>query len=186
MRIVFSRGDRGLTLATIYRPDGLVVGLPSYSVKHHVPHDLAHAVAERAFGLADGLFGSIASGAMFDNMIVVSGRQRHHAAQRSKQILRANKRALTTAELLAGVLHQAVEGPKIDPVAQARHDWGILHEKPFPWRDDQVLKAVATLRELADRWSELGQEETLEFVWPDRLVKLSGVGPRLPGRGDRT
>jgi hypothetical protein len=171
MRIVFSHADRGTTVATVHRPDGVVVRLPSYSVKHRVPHDLAHAVAERAFGLTDGVFGSIASGAMFDNMSVVSGRQRHDAAQRSKRILRANKRALTTAELMAGVLHDAVEGPMTDPAAKARHDWGIVREEPFPWTDDQVREAVATLRDLANQWSELGPEGELEFLWPDRLVK---------------
>jgi hypothetical protein len=170
MRITFRRAPRGESIATIYRGDGVVLELPSYSRKHRVPHDLAHAVAEREFGLSDGVYGSIAGGAVFDNMRVVSGRTRHDAAVRSKEILRANKSALTVAEIMAGVLHHAVESPKgFVATAEVRHDWGIVRVEPFPWSDDQVNAAVEQLRGLADRWDELGPEEGLDFLWPDRL-----------------
>lgn len=172
MRIVFARVARGESIATIYRNDGVVVELPSFSRKHQVPHDLAHAVAEREFGLADGVFGSIAAGAMFDNMRVVTGRPRHDAAARSKRILTANGRALTLAELLAGVLHRAVEGQDDLPATEsARRHWGMVREDPFPWTDEQVTAAVDTLRDLARRWAALGPAESLEFRWPDRLVE---------------
>lgn len=64
-----------------------MVELPSYSRTHRVPHDLAHAVAEREFGRADGVFGSIAAGAVFDNMRVIAGRPRHDAAARGRRVL---------------------------------------------------------------------------------------------------
>ena len=170
MRIVFRRAPRGESIATIHRRDGVVLELPSYSRKHRVPHDLAHAVAEREFDLSDGVYGSIASGAVFDNMTVVSGRPRHDAAKRSKEILRANKKALTVAEIMAGILHRAVENPKdFVATAQARHDWGIVRAEPFPWSDEQVNAAVETLRGLADEFDRLGPDEGLDFWWPDRL-----------------
>jgi len=58
VRIVFTRVPRGESIATIY------VELPSFSRTHRVPHDLAHAVAERDLGLARGIFGSLAAGAL--------------------------------------------------------------------------------------------------------------------------
>lgn len=76
----------------IHCPDGVVVWLPSYSRKWRVPHDVAHAVTERELGLAQGVFGSIASVAVFDNMQVVSGRPRHDARAVSARILRSNAR----------------------------------------------------------------------------------------------
>jgi hypothetical protein len=171
MRIVFTHTARGGTVATIFRNDGVVVELPSFSRKHRVPHDLAHAVAEREFGLVDGVFGSIAAGAMFDNMRVLTGRPRHDAAARSRRILAANRRALTVAELMAGVLHHAVEeAGEVGVTETARHDWGIVSQDPFPWTDDQVTAAVEVLRDLAERWAALACGETLEFRWPDRLV----------------
>jgi hypothetical protein len=170
MRIVFSRDPHGGSIATIHRGDGVVLELPFHSRKHRVPHDLAHAVAEREFGLSDGLYGSIAGGAVFKSMRIVSGRPRYDAAKRSKEILHANKKALTVAEIMAGVLHHAVESPQgFVATAQARHDWGIVRAEPFPWSDEQVNAAVEVLRGLADRWDELGPDEGLDFFWPDRL-----------------
>lgn len=171
MHIVFTRGVAGFSTATIHRNDGVVVELPSYSRTHRVPHDLAHAVAEREFGLADGVFGSIAAGAMFDNMRVVAGRPRHDAAARNRRVLAAHQRALTVAELLAGVLHDAVEHGRIRSApAKARHDWGIVNETPLSYTDRQVLAAVEALAELAARWDGLPVGGTLEFRWPDELI----------------
>lgn len=171
MRIVFSRAGRGGSVATIYRTDGVAVELPFYSRKHQVPHDLVHAVAERELGLSGGLIGSIAGGAMFKGMRVVSGRQRRDPVERSRRVLNQNKRALTTAEVMAGVLHREVNGESAaDPAAQARHDWGIVNQGPFPWTDEQILSAIETLRELAAAWERLGPAESLGFSWPDRLI----------------
>jgi hypothetical protein len=180
MRIVFTRAERGESIATIYRPDGVVVELPSYSRKHRVPHDLAHVVAEREFGLADGVFGTVAAGGLFDNVKVVSGRTKHDAAARSKRILDANKHALTRAEIMAGVLHAAVEGTATrSPGPAARHDWGIVSQDPFPWTDAQVNAAVEVLREVMRAWE---RDNTVDFFWPDRLVKpvpaAAGGSPR--------
>jgi hypothetical protein len=172
--IVFARAARGESIATIYRTDGVVVELPSYSRKHRVPHDLAHAVTEREFGLADGVFGSIVAGAMFDNMRIVAGRPRHDAAARSTRILTANKQALTLAEVMAGMLHHAVEGPPdafTTATEAVRRGWGSIRQEPFPWTDDQVITAVDTLRDHAHRWATLGPEDSMEFLWPDRLTE---------------
>lgn len=171
MRIVFARAERGESIATIYRDDGVVVELPSFTRKHRVPHDLAHAVTERELGLADGVFGSIAAGAMFDNMRVVAGRPRHDARARSKRILDANRRALTAAEILAGTLHHAVEHPdRMCAVEAVRRGWGSLRPEPFPWTDSQVTAAAGALREQAARWDAVGPADVLELQWPRRLV----------------
>jgi hypothetical protein len=177
MRIAFMPVTQGESTAMIYRNDGVVVALPSFSRKHPVPHDLAHAVAEREFGLVDGVFGSIGAGAMFHNMRVVAGRPRHDAVARSKRILAANTEAIIVAEIMAGVLQHAVDGTAETKAAQsARHDWGIVREDPFPWTDTQVNTAVDTLRELGRRWVALSRGEGLEFLWPDRLIETVPAG----------
>jgi hypothetical protein len=186
VRIVFAHAPRGGSVATIFRNDGVVVELPSFSRKHRVPHDLAHAVAEREFGLADGVFGSIAAGAMFDNMRVLTGRPRHDAVARSRRVLAANRWALTVAELMAGVLHRAVEeDAEVGVTETARHDWGIVSQETFPWTDDQVIAAVGVLRDLAEQWAALACGEGLEFHWPDRLIASvppPGTSHRRSGR----
>lgn len=181
MRIVFTRVPRGESIATIYRPDGVVVELPSFSRKHRVPHDLAHAVAERELGLARGIFGSLAAGALFSNARVVSGRQRYDAAQRSDRILRANSIDLGRSELLGGALGQVVEAGRLaDICARVRHDWAILHTEPCPYSDRQLRDAALTLDRLGQAWQQLRPGEGMDFAWPRRLI--SPVLPALRRR----
>lgn len=179
VRIVFTRVPGGESLATIYRPDGVVVVMPSVSRKHRVPHDLAHAVAERELGLARGIFGSLAAGALFNNVRVVSGRQHHDASHRSTRILRANSIDLGHSELLGGALAHAVEaGCPAEVCERVRHDWAVLHTEPCPYDDRQLHDAARTLDLLAQAWQQLQPDEGLDFPWPDRLISPVPPVPR--------
>jgi hypothetical protein len=177
-RIEFRRATRGESEALVHRPDGVVVWVPSFTRKHRVPHDVAHAVTERELRLAHGVFGSIMAGAVFDNMRVVSGRTRHDARAVSDRILRANARSLSTAECLAGVLHHAVEHHQRVPTAMARRAWGSLNEDPFPWSDVDITRATEALRELDEQWHGIGGDDVLTFAWPRALT----APPPAPSR----
>src|SRR5258707_909697 len=74
MRVEFARRAGGGSLATIERPDGIRLLLTSYDRTNSVPHDLAHFVTERDLGLQRGLWGSIASGALFDSLQILAGK----------------------------------------------------------------------------------------------------------------
>lgn len=167
MRISFRHAPQGESVALIHRGDGVVLALPSYSRKWRVPHDLAHAAAEREFRLDGGVFGCIAAGAVFENMRVTEGRPRHDAKVRSAKILKAAKRSIGVAEVLAGVVHDAVEQRLPTPFEQAREGWGALEQDPFPWTDDDIIRATDTLRELDEQWQ--ASPDPLEFSWPDSL-----------------
>ncbi len=171
MLIEFARAQSGgSTVATIHRRDGVIVQLHGYDQKFRVPHDIAHAVAERELDLADGVFGSIAGGALFAGMTVLAGKSRHDAAARSKRLLSRNSRALTRAEVMAGVVHDAVEHRgEIDAVAKGRVDWGIVHPEPFPWPPEQIERTVSMLEALATEWH---RTHTLRLIWPDRLTSV--------------
>jgi hypothetical protein len=109
-----------------------------------------------------------AGGAVFKDMTVVSGKPRHDAAARSKRLLDANSEALTRAEVMAGVAHDAAEHPTGgSPAEKGRIDWGIVHPEPFPWSDEQIVGAVETLKAVAAQWEAEGR---LGFRWPDRLT----------------
>ena len=182
MLVVFTHSTTGSTVATVHRSDGVIFQLPGFDRKYRVPHDLAHFVTERTLGMSGGVFGSIAAGGVFDNMRLVSGKPRHDAAARSKRLLEANKRTLGMAELLAGVVHRAVEE---DDTGQAavwvRKSWGSLEEGECPWTDAQVNEAVAALVDLAGEWEAQG---TLRVTWPDSLVAPMPV-PHGVKRGRR-
>jgi hypothetical protein len=182
MLIRFTRAASGSTLATIHRRDGVVVELPGYDRKYRVPHDLAHVVAERELRLSGGVFGSIASGAMFSNMRVVQGRPRHDATERSKRLLHGNRRVLGLAEVVAAVVQDAVVRGAGDRVAaEARRTWASVSADPCPWTDRQLAEVVRQLAALTAEFVRRGQ---VEVCWPDAL---SGTVPDRPGikRGRR-
>jgi hypothetical protein len=167
VRVLMEHDDRGRYWSTIQRDDGIVLFLPGYDRKWRVPHDLAHVVTEKQLRLNDGVFGSIAAGAMFENMRVLSGRLRHDPRQRSRQVLRANGPGIGVAELLAGAVHTAVEQRAPGTVvATARRAWGSLREGPFPYPYAELRNAVEALEDLGQRWSRLTADAQLTVDWP--------------------
>jgi hypothetical protein len=187
MRIGFVRLGNGRSLCRMLRPDGVMVEMRDYSVKHPIAHDLVHAVTERELRLARGVFGSVLGGALFDSVRVVSGRPRHDAAARSVRLLRANSRDLTMAEVLAHAVHVALtsDGRPFRTVEQC---WASLRTEPVPWEPDAPARAIATLRELGEAWQRTADGELLELDWPRGLVspvppaREAKAGARSPHR----
>lgn len=168
MLITFVRLPGRSTIATFRRRDGVVLELGGYDRKYRVPHDLAHAVTERNLGMDRGVFGSIAGGAVFDSMRVIEGKQRHDAAERSRRILAANKTTLGIAEVLSGVVHDAVENNDPGSVTgRCLSGWGTFSTDPFPWTEEELAEACATLAELT---AEMGISGKVTLTWPDKLV----------------
>jgi hypothetical protein len=167
MRVLMQHDGQRRYWSTIHRDDNVVLFLPGYDRKWRVPHDLAHIATEKQLRLNDGVFGSIAAGAMFENMRVLSGRLRHDPRQRSRQVLRVNGPGIGVAELLAGAVHAAVEHQTPGTVAAAaRRAWGSLHEGPFPYPEAELRRAVDTLDDLGQRWARLRAGEQLTVDWP--------------------
>jgi hypothetical protein len=167
MLITFARADDGSTIATIRRRDGVVLELPGYDKKYRVPHDLAHAVTERELGMPCGVFGSIAGGGVFTNMSVLAGRIKHDAEDRSTRLLEANKSALGIAEVMAAVVHDAVEYRRAGTaLADAERVWGVLSAEPFPWNGAVLTAAIGALTELA---ADYDRDGLVHVDWPDDL-----------------
>ncbi|MEU4424759.1 hypothetical protein AB0F81_29415 [Actinoplanes sp. NPDC024001] len=182
MQILFAHSTVGSHVATVHRDDGVVLQLPGNDRSHRVPHELACFATERCLRMPDGVFGSIAAGGVFPQMRLLSGKPRYDAAARSKRLLEANKRALGLAELIAGVVHRAVEEGDTGKVpALAREAWALLDSGAFPWSDEQVNEAVRDLLELAEEWDEQG---TVRVTWPEQLV-AAVPAPREAKKGRR-
>jgi hypothetical protein len=175
--ITFAQAPTGSTIGTIRRRDGVIVELPGYDKKHRVPHALAHMVTEQALGLSGGVFGSIAAGAMFSNMRVVGGKPRHDAAERSRRVLHANRHALGLAEVMAGVVHDAVEhGTGPTAPAEAHRIWATVSADPFPWTDQQLADAVSRLAQLS---ADYRNDGVVHLTWPDALSTPIPAAPGL-------
>lgn len=135
-----------------------------------------HFVAERAFGLRRGVWGSIADGVMFDSMEVLSGRLRHDSRQRSTALLKSNQRELGLAEVLTAVVHRGLHHDEATLARALDQTWGALREGPCPYTATQACAAVAELTVLADRWKTVTGEHGLTLIWPS---------PRQARRGDK-
>lgn len=166
MEVRFSKRPGGGSVALIERPDGVTLRLNSYDRKHAVPHDLAHFVAERAFRIHGGLWGSIAAGAMLGSMEVVSGRLRHDRKARSEKMLRTNAEEFGMAEVLSGVVHLGVDQDDRTIGRALRDAWGAFRSEPCPVPPERAVAAVAELRSLGDRFAALDAGGTLPLTWP--------------------
>jgi hypothetical protein len=97
MDICFIRSTNRQDQTIVTRQDGMCLSVPIYGPLEPIPHDLAHFVIEMELGLRDGLWGSIAGGAILEGMKVISGRQRPHAKERSQAIQHANRQGILYA-----------------------------------------------------------------------------------------
>ena len=166
MHLTFQHDPRGESLTLIRRADGAVFKLTSYTRKWRVPHDLSHAVTERELGVADGIFGVIAAGAVFSTMTQIEGKARYDAKVRSDRILKAAK-GVGISEAIAAVIHEAVEKRRPTPYAEVRESWGVISQDPCPYPNEDIDRATTVLRELGEQWS--ATPEPLQFPWPTRL-----------------
>ncbi len=168
MRVEFGKAERGGSYAVIDRPDGVRLRMSSYDRTSDVPHDLAHLVTERTLGLERGVWGSIAAGAVFGSMEVVSGRLRHDRHEPSRAVLKENRAELGMAELLSGVVHQGVGPDDRHVEREIRRAWQAFRVEPCPFPTASILGAVAELRELGAHWVDLAADATLVATWPVR------------------
>ncbi|TDD35154.1 hypothetical protein E1287_14665 [Actinomadura sp. KC06] len=177
MDITFHRLAGNLYFASAVRDDGVTVTVPGYDRTGAIPHDLAHFVAEREFGMTRGLWGSVAAGALFTGMAVTAGRQKPHAAERSKRIIKAHAKDIGLAEAVAGVVHDAVERDLAlaAVMARLRAHWGALSPDPPPVAG--VDAAVAALRREAERWSAVPVDQGMSLTWPFPAEHVPGSHP---------
>ncbi|MFI5707958.1 hypothetical protein [Kribbella sp. NPDC051620] len=173
MHLTFLHDPRGgESVTVIRRADGAEFKLFSYSRKHRVPHDLAHAVTERELRMPDGIFGCIAAGAVFDSMEQTAGKKRHDAKVRSARILKAPN-SIGISEALSSVFHMAVEKDQPTPYAEVREMWGVSRADRCPYTDPEIDRTTATLRELSHLWQ--ASSDPLVFPWPHALQAQTGT-----------
>lgn len=161
----FGRCDEGGSFAVIDRPDGVRLRLWSYDRKFAVPHDIAHFVAERVFGLDGGVWGSIAAGAVLESMEVLSGRLRHDRRARSEAVLRRNRDQIGLAEVLADVVHRGLDQDERMIGRNLREAWGVFRADPCPFPASQAVEAVAELRGIGEKWLKLPPDALLPLRW---------------------
>lgn len=170
MEIKIVKLDARRSQAVVTRDDKVTLRVVGYGPSQPMPHDLAHYVVEKEIALRRGLWGSIADGAVFPGMAILSGRQRPHARERSQALCKANSRTLTEAEVIVSLMVELVKNkvPATSPYA-AKAVAGRL----APGKDSELL-AITTanlqrlnegLSAMARRWSEVKAGDALVVRW---------------------
>lgn len=163
MRVSFVRvpdHQRGYALVT--RDDGVRYRLNDGPATGRIPHDLVHYTVESALRVGDGIWASIAGGVVFTSMDHVSGRRPPHAARRSAELMRANSRNLSKAEVIANLVEQWA---KRDPAARETARW-LSVRFGFAPAAAEMEAAVARLAAAAAEWARLAPGDELAYVWP--------------------
>jgi hypothetical protein len=169
MEITFTKTGERTYEILVLRDDGLTLRVRTPDKPLKIPHDMAHYVVEREMNFERGFWGSIAAGAVFSTMQVVSGRQPPHAAERSVALIKASYREQAVAELYVAVLQSvAREGKEQD----RRYVSSCLDEvwRPFRWlrppvTTEDAVRVCRALREAESLWTALPIGESIKVIW---------------------
>ncbi len=180
MLLRLTRLDERRYETEITRSDGVTYHVKGVGHMAAIPHDLAHFAIEQGLEIRGGFWGSVAAGAVFGSLTHVSGRRRPGAAERSKQVLKANKDELTETEILVGLFNRALEeglGPESAELRERlrRYTWTPPGQQPRQFTDEQIAAACTGWRELLGMWQQLPVGGMMELVWPEH-------GPTRGGR----
>ena len=195
MRITFRRfPGHAPAYSVIERDDGVVYRMREFTpAGTALPHDLRHLVVERALGIADGIWGGIAAGAVYQSMEHVSGRRPPHAAEWSAGLRRSQRDRVLRAELLANLVEAVAvlpepTAPRIDRLAREKLSVISVTE---PGADpaavialpsaDALAAAARALQVEAARWARLRPGEELHYEWPLAASPVRVPWPRPAG-----
>jgi len=166
MDILFRKSGFSREPSVASRSDGVRLSIPVFGRLDPIPHDLAHFVVERELDLQRGFFGSIADGAIFGGMRVLSGRQPPHAGERSQMVMKANHYPILFSEILVDRTLRALKGEAvgIQPLPMT------LPHIPASTRAERealIQPLAAKMEEMCERWQAIPMGESLLVVWPD-------------------
>jgi len=189
MRLTFPRlADHEIAYAVVELDNGLVYLLRGGPAGTALPHDIRHLIVERELGIVDGIWGSIAAGAVFGSMQHVRGRRPPHAAERSAELKRKYRDRVLRAELLANLVEAvaALDDPSAEEIRRLTGTKLAVLPDAFVPAPEAIARAARAMQVEAARWARLRPGEELEYQWPSWRVPSRLVPrPRNPGdRGD--
>jgi hypothetical protein len=203
MRVTFRRfPDHSSAYSVIERDDGVVYRMKEFTrAGTELPHDLRHFVVERELGIADGIWGGIATGMIYTSMDHVRGRRPPHSAERSAELKRAQRRRIMRAELLANLVEAIamLDAQSVDdirrltraklsavPVTEPGADPADVAAVPPP---EVLAGAARALQVEAARWARLRVGEELICQWrlaaPAAVTRALRAVPRPREAGNR-
>jgi hypothetical protein len=170
MHLTLTRLDERRYETEITRRDGVRYHVKGIGHMFAIPHDLAHLAVEQALGLDRGFWGTIADGGVFESMTYLGGRRKPGAAERSRQVLKANHGHIGEAEYLIRIFNDSLQqGHGADSaVLRARlrdHQWTAPGHAPRRFTDGEIAAVCAEWHRMLTLWQALPIGGTLDFDW---------------------
>lgn len=187
MRITFHKLNERQCSSLALRDDGVTVRVPGYGPIEPLPHDLAHVVVEREFGMGRGFWGSVAAGAMFSGMEWVSGRRKPHATRTGAAVVKENGALVGMTEVIVGVFVERMHrGPP--PRAEGLQRMIASFRKPnqprpFPLDEDIVALVWGSLQATVAEWRAVPVGGTFALEWTPPVERSPGRTVRDRRRG---
>src|SRR3954452_3282249 len=158
--MIFQRmADRRPVETLVERDDGVVFAMRGAGGGADLPHDLVHALGEAQMQVADGIWGCVADGVVWQSMRHLSGRRPPHAAERSALLKKARAVQVQRAEALAGLGGRLSRGAHVLPGELAAAGWPR----------ERLTAAAGELATAARSWRALSPGETWVVEWPARV-----------------
>jgi hypothetical protein len=170
MKLVVTRLDRdGRYKTMITRDDGVSYLVSGVAHNFAIPHDVAHFVVEDALRLRRGFWGSVADGAVFPSMTHADGRRKPKAAERSKDLLKANADDLNEAEVLVRIFNETIEQghPESSAVLRSQLNDRLWRrgEAPREIRAADISAVYAAYNAVRQSWRQVPVGGTLDLIW---------------------
>lgn len=176
MQVTFTRLVGPRYAIDVLRESGPPAGMrvaPTFD--EHVPHDLAHFLVEREFGLKLGIFGQLAAGGDAGTFWAAPADRTARLAQRAHRLQVTGRGDLGRSERLVAVCVADWEhhtGRRSAPLLAA----GALIDAA-DLTPARLAVVTAHLDRAAAHWHDLAAGQTMTFDWPARLT----VATRPPG-----
>ena len=185
MNLTVTRLDERRYETVIQRRDGVRYHVKGVGHMFAIPHDMAHLAVEQPLGLHRGFWGSVAEGAVFGSMTYLGGRRKPGAAERSRQVLKANHGHIGEAEYLVRIFNDALQeghGPDSAVLrARLREQWTAPGHTPRRFTDEEIARVCAEWKRMLELWRALPIGGRLELDWAEDAPG-SGQRPRTTNR----
>jgi hypothetical protein len=178
MDIRFIRSTDRWDQTIVTRQDSVRLSVPVFGPLEPIPHDLAHYVVEKELGLRDGLWASIAAGAILEGMKVIFGRQRPHAKERSQAIQLTNHHGIMLAELAVGIVLDTIKGKPLHSIGSPTMSL-ISHTDSVAL----VQKTRPAMEAMIARWQAIPMGDALVVSWPDNQTVRVEITKRRTHHG---
>jgi hypothetical protein len=144
---------------------------PGYD--EHLPHDLAHFLVEREFGLKLGIFGQLAAGGDAGTFWTAPADRTARLAQRAHRLGVTGRGDLGRSERLVALCVACWEQQTGRRLAPLDGSWPLVDAAAIS--PAQLARVAERFVETAAAWHALLIGQSLLFDWPPGLV-LCGTG----------